>query len=169
MQKTVFRIAICRLSQFIRSLGVLAFVVIGPRRGMSAVRKLTMNNEKLNLRVGFHRKHSVPEGGELCLTACVAKRNLRYPMAVNIVLEEGEQHLGLCGLEVLRLYGMTVKPHNLTTVKPHNRKRCSPSSRTGGLVSTCRKFRSLRSLHMRLSIVRPLWGRENTTKSRHTV
>ena len=90
------------------------------------MRKLTMNNEKLNLRVGFHRKHSVPEGGELCLTACVAKRNLRYPMAINIVLEEGELHFGLWGIEVLRLYGMTVKPHNLTTVKPHNRKRCSP-------------------------------------------
>ena len=84
---------------------------------MSAVRKLTMNNEKLNLRVGFHRKHSVPEGGELCLTACGAKRNLRYPMAINIVLEEGELHFGLWGIEVLRLYGMTVKPHNLTTVK----------------------------------------------------
>ena len=68
--------------------------------------------------------------------------------------------LGLCGLEVLRLYGMTVKPHNLTTVKPHNRKRCSPPSGTGGLVLTCRKFRSLRSLHMRLSIVRPLRGRD---------
>ena len=148
----------------IRSSGVLAFVVIGPRRGMSAVRKLTMNNEKLNLRVGFHRKHSVPEGGELCLTACVAKRNLRYPMAINIVLEEGEQHLGLCGLEVLRLYGMTVKPHNLTTVKPHNRKRCSPSSRTGWLVLTCRKFRSLRSLHMRLSIIRPLRGHGSEVK-----
>ena len=50
---------------------------------------------------------------------------------------------------------MTVKPHNLTTVKPHNRKRGSPSSRTGGVVSAYRKFRSLRSLHMRLSIVRP--------------
>ncbi len=79
--------------------------------------------------------------------------------ANNIVLEEGELHLGLWGLEVLRLYSMTVKPHNLTTVKPHNRKRCSPSSRTGGLVLTYRKFRSLRSLHMRLSIVRPLRGR----------
>ena len=51
-------------TRFIRSSGVLAFMVIGPRRGMSAVRKLTMNNEKLNLRVGFHRKHSVPEGDE---------------------------------------------------------------------------------------------------------
>ena len=105
------------------------------------MRKLTMNNEKLNLRVGFHRKHSVPEGGELCLTACVAKRNLRYPMAINIVLEEGELHFGLWGIEVLRLYGMTVKPHNLTTVKPHNRKRCSPPSGTGGLVLNYRKFR----------------------------
>ena len=46
----------------IRSLGVLAFVVIGPWRGMSAVRKLTINNEKLNLRVDFHRKHAAPEG-----------------------------------------------------------------------------------------------------------
>ncbi len=70
--------------------GSSAIWVYWPRRGMSAVRKLTMNNEKLNLRVGFHRKHSVPEGGELCLTACGAKRNLRYPMAINIVLEEGE-------------------------------------------------------------------------------
>ena len=68
--------------------------------------------------------------------------------------------LGLCGLEVLRLYGMTVKPHNLTTVKPHNRKRCSPSSRATDSVLTYRKFRSLRSLHMRLSIVRPLRGRD---------
>ena len=78
----------------------------------------------------------------------------------NIVLEEGELHFGLWGIEVLRLYGMTVKPHNLTTVKPHNRKRGSPPSGTGGLVLNYRKFRSLRSLHMRLSIVRPLRGRE---------
>ena len=42
-----------------------------PRKGKTASRKLTINNEKLNLHVGFHRKHAVPEGGELCLTACV--------------------------------------------------------------------------------------------------
>ena len=35
-----------------------------PRRGKTASRKLTINNEKLNLYVGFHRKHAVPEGGE---------------------------------------------------------------------------------------------------------
>mgnify|MGYP006987702444 CR=1 FL=1 len=42
-----------------------------PRRGKTASRKLTINNEKLSLHVGIHRKHAVPEGGELCLTACV--------------------------------------------------------------------------------------------------
>ena len=39
----------------------------------------------------------------------------------------------------------------------------------GWLILTYRKFRSLQSLHMRLSIVRPLRGREYTTSSRPTV
>ena len=118
------------------------------------MRKTAFCGSSANLLDGNKAQQGV-EDVQLCLTACVAKRNLRYVHANNIVLEEGELHFGLCGIEVLRLYGMTVKPHNLTTVKPHNRKRCSPPSGTFELVSAYRKFRSLRSLHMRLSIVRP--------------
>ena len=41
------------------------------------------------------KAHKGVEDVQLCLTACVAKRNLRYVCANNIVLEEGEQQAAI--------------------------------------------------------------------------
>ena len=66
----------------------------------------------------------------------------------------------ICGYENIRLLGcaaytLSVKPHNL---KLYGSICCSTSSRPKCWPFFVRKFRSLRSLHMRLRMIRPLRG-----------